>query len=978
MASPSNWERIRELFHTALERAPDERGAFLRAEEHDEAIIREVDSLLAAHAAADAELEAHGRDGTDATPRKAPPAARADAPTLKSGTRLGPYIVASPLGAGAMGEVYRARDTNLRRDVALKILPESFAADSDRLARFTREARALGALNHPHIAQVYGFEAHHGVRALVMELVEGENLAQRIARGRMPVREALDIARQIAEALAAAHARSIVHRDLKPANIMIRADGAVKVLDFGLAKALLDEVGPGATGAEALGGSPTMTAGPIATEVGMLVGTGAYMSPEQARGGPVDRASDIWAFGCVLYEMLTATRAFAGVGMPDTLAHVLTRDPAWERLPEATPPAIRVLLRRCLRKDRRERLQDAAGVRIELEDALRAESDGGKGEGPGDRAGGDRRPRAWTFGVALLAGALLAGVGVWQLKPAPPASTAPAVTRATVATPAGEELYLPSRGMALSPDGAYLAYVTIRQGMQRLYLRPLNRLEATALPGTEGAVAPFFSPDSRWLGFFADGKLKKMPVAGGAPQEICAALAGYGATWGADGVVYFSPGSFNGIWQVPAAGGTPQPFTTLQPGEITHRWPQVLPGGAAVLFTARTGPGADERQVLAQRVADGTRVMLARGDGGTYLPTGHLAYVQAATGTLVGVPFDATNLEVAPTPPVALATGILPGGEGAHYAVSDTGLLAYVTGRSDFDTATLVWVDRTGKVDAVVATGHPYDLPRLSPDGARVAFMRPGPRFEVWVHDIARGDATRLISDGSDQYPIWTRDGSRLTYRGNRAGTRNLFWRMADGSGVEERLTSGLSIDTPGSWSVDGQTLLYTTATADGDIVALRMADRTTQPFVRTRFWEATPQFSPDGRWVAYRSDESGRSEVYVRPYPGPGAKWQISTEGGSEPVWARSGRELFYRNGNAMMSVTIGAPPTFSAGRPTRLFDGDYVTASSVAYPNYDVSPDGRRFLMVQRDPRRPDAPTQIVVVANWFEDVKRLVRPD
>jgi serine/threonine-protein kinase len=635
-----------------------------------------------------------------------------------------------------------------------------------------------------------------------------------------------------------------------------------------------------------------------------------------------------------------------------------------------------VLLRRCLRKERRERLQDAAGVRIEIEDVLH----GGSATAdviPGSMRPGPvpRRHALIAVLIALLAGAIVAGVTVWQLTSTPVAAPS-AVVRTAVPTPVGEALYLQLRGMAVSPNGEYLAYVTERHGLQRLYLRPLDRLESTPLPGTEGAVAPFFSPDSQWVGFFAGGKLKKIPVTGGAPEELCDALAGYGGSWASNGVIYFSPGSFNGVSQVSAEGGTPQPFTTLQQGEITHRWPQVLPGGDAVLFTSRTGPGSDERHVQVQRVSSGERRVLVRGDTGTYVPTGHLLFVQVATGTLVAVPFDAAELKVGAMPPVALSAGILPGGEGAHYAVSDTGLLAYVTGRSDFENGALVWVDRSGNVESVLAASHPYDVPRLSPDGSRVAFMRHGPRFEVWVHDISRGDATKLISDGSDQYPIWTRDGKRLAYRATRAGTRNIFWRMADGSGTEERLTQGAGSDAPTSWSPDGQILLFTRAAAEVDILGLRIRDRTTQPFVQTRFLEAAPQFSPDGRWVAYRSDESGRSEIYVRPYPGPGGKWQVSTDGGAEPVWNPRGPELFYRNGNRMMSVNIGSSPTFTAARPTVLFTATYVPAST-PYPNYDVSRDGRRFLMVQSDLRQPAAPTQLVVVLNWFEELRRLV-PD
>jgi serine/threonine-protein kinase len=890
---------------------------------------------------------------------------------LAAGARLGPYEILSLLGAGGMGEVYRARDTKLGRDVALKILPQVFASDADRLARFTREAQTLAALNHPNIAHIHGLEESGGVRALVMELVDGEDLAQRLLRGPIPVDEALPIARQIAEALEAAHEQGIIHRDLKPANIKVRDDGTVKVLDFGLAKALAGDVTGSASGAGPLANLPTLTSPAMLTGVGVILGTAAYMAPEQAKGRPADRRSDIWAFGCVLYEMLTGTRAFKGEDVSDTMASLLTREPSWDRLPGTTHPAVRLLVQRCLRKEKRQRLQDATGVRIELEDAASAPVGTGSALSDGGRSASWRT--VLVAGVALLGSAVVAGLAVWNLKPSPVA-TPQTIARLAVTVPSDEELLVPYPGVALSPNGAHMVYVAKRRGVEQLQLRTMDRLQSRALMGTEGARAPFFSPDGQWVGFFADGKLKKISVTGGASQIVCDAPGGraLGGSWAPNNVIFFASGGLSGLWQVSATGGTPHAFTTFQDGEISHRWPQVLPGGQAVLFTSRTGPGSDERQVQVQRVSSGERRMLAQGESGYYIPTGHLVYVQITTGTLVAVPFDLTRLQVGATAPVAAAEGILVGGEGAHYTWSGNGLLAYVAGRAEFDDRTLVWVNRHGKAEPANAPRRPYQIPRISPDGLQVAVVTSGPKFDIWVHTLARGDANKLITDGSSQFPIWTPDGRRLTYRATRAGTRNLFWSVADGGGTEERLTS--AGDLPGSWSPDGQVLLFTEQTETRDILALKLSDRSTQPFLRTRFSEGAPRFSPDGRWVAYLSDESGRLESYVRPYPGPGRKWQISTDGATEPLWNPNGRELFYRNGNKVMVVDIATDPVFTVGKPALLFTGDYLH-SSTGDPNYDVSRDGQRFLMVQPSARENATPTQIIVVLNWHEELKRLV---
>jgi serine/threonine protein kinase len=609
-----------------------------------------------------------------------------------------------------MGEVYRAHDTRLGRDVALKIVPELFAADRDRLARFTREAQTLAALNHPNIAHIHGLEESGGVRALIMELVEGEDLAQRLVRGPITVDEALPIAKQIAGALEAAHEKTIIHRDLKPANIKVREDGTVKVLDFGLAKAL--EAAPYTHDASQ---SPTITS-PAMTRVGVILGTAAYMSPEQARGKPAEKASDIWAFGCVLYEMLTGTRAFEGEDIPETIANVLTHEPCWDRVPSRTPAAILVLLRRCLRKEKKRRLQDAAGVRIEIEDALSAAI--GTESEQSQNGGMPRWRRLLLTGAALVGGALLVGVVAWQLKSSPTGAPQ-VVTRLPIPVPADEQLPVKFPGIAVSPDGTHLVYVARRGGLQQLHLRALDRLESKPMAGTEGASSPFFSPDGQWVGFFAQGKLKKIPITGGVAQILCDAGDPLGGSWAPNDIVYFAPGSFSGVWQVSATGGIPQPFTKLDPtkGEIGHRWPRVLPGGQAVLFTSRTGPGTDEWQIQVQRVSTGERRTLGQGESAHYVPTGHLVYIQTATGSLVATPFDLSRLEVSATSPVVVVDGVLSGGEGAHYTLSDNGMLVYVAGRADFDDRTLVWVDRSGKSTPLQAPVRGYETPRESPLG---------------------------------------------------------------------------------------------------------------------------------------------------------------------------------------------------------------------------------------------------------------------
>src|SRR6266581_8053661 len=727
--------------------------------------------------------------------------------TLAAGTKLGPYEILAPVGAGGMGEVYRARDTKLARDVALKVLPEAFAKDCERMARFQREAQMLASLNHPNIASIYGLEESGGVRALVMELVEGPTLAERIAtRNRrdsggaglapparaqqaapLPLDEVLSIAKQIAEALEAAHDRGIIHRDLKPANIKVTEGGKVKVLDFGLAKAFNPQ-----DSAVNLNQTNSPTLGIAATQAGVFVGTAAYMSPEQARGKPLDKRTDIWSFGCVLYETLTGRQAFAAETVSDTIAAILGRDPDWQALPAETPANIRVLLRRCLQKDVTHRFRDIGDARIEIEEALdpsRAIPVIGAVLAEPRAA---RRRRAITWSLTVLAAASI-GVALWSLLRAPALPTRP-IVRLSVALPPSDRLALGlTPVVALSPDGSRLAYVANHSGAQQLYVRPIDHLEATAIPGTESAESPFFSPDGQWLGFFAEGKLKKVSLSGGAALDLCSAAANRGASWGPDDNIILTPSfGVSGLFRVSAAGGTPKPLTILdhKKGEFSHRWPEILPGAKAVLFTNGGGASFDDARIAVQSLETGERRTLL--EGGTYaryVPSGHLVYAHA--GGLLAVPFDLKRLEVTGTP-VSILEGVSMSSLNgvAQFSFSGDGSLAYVSGGLSVGERTLLWVDRKGAAQPIPAPPRGYISPRLSPDGQRLAVGISGSSWGVWLYDLARGTLTRLAETLLIPFPTWTPDGKRLTANLVRQAPLNFSWMPADGGGSAERLTT--------------------------------------------------------------------------------------------------------------------------------------------------------------------------------------------
>jgi eukaryotic-like serine/threonine-protein kinase len=889
------------------------------------------------------------------------------------GTRLGPYEILSAIGAGGMGEVYRAHDTKLARDVAIKVLPANFVNDPERLSRFQREARMLAALNHANIATIYGLEQSGGVTCLVMELVLGETVAERVKAGPLPIEDALKIAVQIAEALEAAHEKQIIHRDLKPANVKVTPEGKVKVLDFGLAKAF-----SGDAANDDPSNSPTVSA--AATMQGVILGTAAYMSPEQARGKACDKRTDIWAFGCVLYELLTGRQAFQGETTTEILAAVLRGEPNWQALPETTPLSIRALLRRCLQKEMNKRARDAGDARIEIEEGLAAPVAAElttAAPTKGFHALG-RRALILSLGIFLL-GAAIASLAVWNLKLMP--SPAPQhVSRLTIALPSGQQLASLENGaaVALSPDGTRLAYSAFQGGNQQLYLRALDSVEATPIPGTEGAMNPFFSPDGQWLGFFADGKLKKVSVSGGAAVTLGVASNPGGASWGSQGIITFAPTQVGALQQVQEAGGTPQPLTHFEKADATHRWPEFLPGGRALLFAAAPNSiNFSIGQIAVQSIGTGERRNLIQaGMSPRYAPTGHLIYAQG--GSLMAVPFDPQRLATTGTA-IPVVEGVLqsPFSGAVQYSFSNSGSLVYVSGGVQSAQNRLVWVSRKGVEQPLAAPPRAYLNPRLSPDGRRVGVTITEQDSHIWTYDL-RETFTRLTFEGNaNNGAVWTPDGKRITFStNNKGGPLNIYWLLADGSGGLERLTTSQYLNAPMSWSPDGKLLAFfeVNPTTQRDIWVLRMSDRKLLPFLQTPFNEAVPRFSPDGRWLAYISDESGRYEIYVQSYPGPGGKWQISTEGGTEPAWSGNGRELFYRNGDKMMAVDIATQPGFAAGTPRMLFEGRYERAPFPS-TNYDVSPDGQRFLMLKPNESAEAAPTQINVVLNWFEELKRRV---
>jgi eukaryotic-like serine/threonine-protein kinase len=890
------------------------------------------------------------------------------------GRRLGPFEILSAIGAGGMGEVYKARDTRLDRTVAIKVLPPHLADRAELRERFEREAKTIASLNHPHICTLYDTGHQDEIDFLVMEYIEGETLARRLVKGPLPLEQVLQYSIEIADALDKAHRKGVTHRDLKPGNIMLTKSGT-KLLDFGLAK-LKQEVAPANVPLSEL---PTAK-DPLTAE-GSIVGTMQYMAPEQLEGKEVDARTDIFALGVVVYEMATGKRAFEGKSQASLMVAILEREtPPMSSLQPMTPPAFDRVVKKCLAKEPEKRWQAASDVCDELK--WIAESSSQIMSAPTTTAKGihvlGRRALILSLGIFLL-GLAVASLATWNLKPSPPPTPRP-VSRYVITLPPGQQLAgLDSDYAAvLSPDGTHLAYVATQGGIQQVYLRAMDSLEARPIPSTEGAVNPFFSPDGQWLGFFGGGKLKKVSVSGGAALTLGDAAFPYGASWSSQGIIAFAPATVSALSQMPDAGGASQPLTHFEKADVSHRWPEFLPGGKAVLFGAgNNGVDFTNAEVAVQTVGTGERRNLVQ--GGTnprYAPSGHMVYAQS--GSLMAVPFDPQRL-TATGAAVPVVEGVLQSlsSGAAQYSFSSTGSLVYISGGVQSAQNRLVWVSRNGAEQALAAPAHAYVFPRLSPDGRRVAVAIQEQDSQLWLYDLSRETLTRFTFVGStNQNANWTPDGKRIVFLSNREGPLNSFWQLADGSGGLERLTTSVYANVPMSWSPDGQLLTFieVNPTTGLDIWVMRMSDRKAQPFLRTPFNESAPRFSPDGRWLAYISDESGRFEIYVQPYPGPGGKWQISTEGGREPAWNPNGRELFYRSGNKMMAVDIATLPSFAAGKPRVLFEGPYMP-TPLTTTNYDVSPDGQRFLMIKPTEQAQAAPTQINVVLNWFEELKRRV---
>jgi eukaryotic-like serine/threonine-protein kinase len=858
-----------------------------------------------------------------------------------------------------MGEVYRARDGKLNRDVAIKVLPEAVAEDAERLARLQREAQVLASLNHPHIAAIYGLEKSGNLEALVLELVEGETLGERIAAGPIPVDEALAVARQIADALEAAHEKGIVHRDLKPANVKLTPEGKVKVLDFGLAKALTgDGTSPDVTS------SPTLTA--RSTQAGVILGTAAYMSPEQARGKAVDKRADIWAFGALLYEMLTGRRALEGETVSDTLAAVLKTDPDWGALPSETPANVRRVLRRCLERDRDRRLHDIADAWIEIEETAPAEA----------AAAVPVAAVAARSGRLLLvaaAAALAAGLAIWSVSRLRSRGPEPVYR---LAIPAASFNTLSQA--AISPDGKWVCWATPGEAMSQsvLMLRALDRFEERPVTGGEAGRFPFFSPDSRAIAFFNDRGLVRVSLDGGASQLVSPGAEGNG-TWGRGDVIVFSGGEKGGLQRVDAGGGKPQVLTTPDSsrGERAHEWPAFLPDGRTVLFTIVLQNGFE---IGAVDLASGRRhVVLTEASYGRYASTGHLLYWTSPTPTLMAAPFDAAKAEMTgPGVPVLQGLGSTMIWGSACFDVSGNGTLIYRSGGSVAASNAVVMVDRKGAVTSLVESRSSWTQPRFSPDGGRVLVRKAAtPNCDLWVFDRERRTLTRQTVENDNHDGLWTPDGRRVTFHSSGvAKPLGLVWKPADGSGPAEPLLNDTRFH-PGSWSADGRFLaLSLDDPATGpDIWVLSMdGPREAKPFLRTPFRDEYPAFSPDGRYLAYTSNESGRPEVYVQAYPGPGGRWQISSAGGTGALWSRDGSELFYSNGRTMMAVAVTTKPVFSASAPAELFTGNFAWGR---VGNYDIAPDGKHFVMVQA--AMDEAAPEMRVVVNWFEELTRLVRP-
>jgi serine/threonine protein kinase len=951
---PEGWGLLEQIYQSALEQPVENRAAFVaRACGEDESLRREVESLLEQGTGDFLNVpawESAARDWAQSA------AGGETGMSLAAGELLGPYEITAKIGAGGMGEVYRARDTRLRRGVAIKFLRERFGD------RFEREARSIAALNHPNICTLHDV----GPNYLVMELVEGPTLADRIRKGLLPLEEALAIARQIADALEAAHEKGIVHRDLKPANIKIKPDGTVKVLDFGLAK-----VTESSDAGSLLEDSPTLTP-EAATRTGTILGTAAYMSPEQARGKAADKRTDIWSFGAVLYEMLSGERAFGGESTSDILAAVLKLDPDRSLLPKKTPAAIRGLIRRCLTKDRRQRLQAIGDARIVIEECL-------SGAPPeiAEPAPAGRNIVPWVVAAAVLVIIAVAASRIAWRATRPP--NRPLVRLDVDLGPrfAVPGFTLASHNVILSPDGARLVYVS--RNPQRLYTRRLDQSKATELPGTDNAFYPFFSPDGQWVGFFVSGgKLSKISVQGGAVVPLADVGPYAGGSWGADGNIIVG-GAINGLVRVPASGGAPTTILEVPPGDSEYMLPQILPGGKAVLFENRTlNRDTDSIEVLS--FADRRRKTLVRGGANPYyLPSGHLIYTNKAT--LFAIPFDLNRLETRGTAvPILddLAYLSLTGGVDLDFA--QNGAVVYRPGGAigASEMRTIQWIDGAGKREPLLAKPGDYCCPMISPDGKRLVLIGDQ---NVWVYDLQRDAMTRLTFEGENTTPAWSPDGKYVVFSETRKG---IYWTRADGAGQSQPLTRSKNIQLQfgASFTPDGKRLAYQENAGKYQIWTLPLDAQDGQlragkpeQFLKDQFNDFAPAFSPDGHWLAYISDAPGKSEAYVRAFPPPASgqagQWQISNNGARGPVWSRNGRELFYRSGDQLMAVS------YSVNGDSFVPEKPRVWIDKLGGTWWDLAPDGKHVAVVTpvTSTEAPKPDHEAVLLLNFFDELRRRV---
>lgn len=985
--SPERWQRVKSLYDAAQAQPQAARAAFLaKASAGDEELRRDVQDLLDQPVATAAFVQFVG----------GPPNGESAVEQNLAGRRLGSFEIQTLLGRGGMGEVYRAHDTKLGRDVAIKVLPRAFTADAGRLASFEREARVVASLNHPHIAAIHGVEESDGVRGLVLELVEGETLAERLAqsvgsaRSGLRLQEILGYARQIADALEAAHEKGITHRDLKPANIKITPDGIVKLLDFGIAKVVTGD-GPGID----LTHANTATA--AATHAGLIVGTAGYMSPEQARGKSVDKRTDIWAFGCVLYEMLSGRMAFEGQTLSDTIAAILDRDPDWSTLPADTPRTLRRLLQRCLDKDPKQRLRDIGDARVELEQIISAPNEDIDAGVAAQQTRTWRRRTQLAVAAAVLFALSSAGLIWFALTRGNAGLGDSRVSRFTVDLPK-DSVIVPTfnANVALSPDGTYLAYTPLPGPVviRRLDNVDGQPLEASATPGFRSG--PLFSPDGASIAY-VDGNapfswkrpFQKVALAGGPALKLAEYDMFHRGDWSDDGWLYWTARYPGGIVRIRDSGGETEAVTKLDVagGERTHRFANLLPGGDALIYTVGFEgiDNYDDARIDLWDMRTGTKKTLIEGGmSATYLSSGHIVF--ARTGKLMAVPFDVQRKEVTGTA-FEVQDGVMMSRNtgAAHYALSKRGDLAYVPGSAEGGRRTLVWVDRSGKAEPLPLPPASYLYPRISPDGRTLAVEIEGPNHDFYFYDFERTVLSKITTDGLSHDPVWSPDGARLAFRSWQAGGMTMWWMRSDRSGSPERLDPTGTRQSPVSFSPDGKFLAFDQKdpeTRDDAWVLPLDGNKAPQRVAQTQFGEGSMKFSPDSRWVAYSSDESGRPEVYVQAFPGPGLKLQISNGGGIDPVWRRSGGELYYRAQSRMMVVSVTTSPQFQASAPKQLWEGTYSqgTASSCGMPgvsssNYDVSADGQRFLMV-RDDDASAAGTKIVVVLNWVEQLKALER--